>query len=187
MPMDVECNNCWVLTTSPPRTGEAPSSDLQEVTDAVLGASRALVAVAARSLAAAEERVSLAQYRVLVILASRGPQRTADLAAALAVNPSTATRVCDHLVRKRLIRRQRATSDRREVRLALSVAGRRMVADVSGRRRTEVERIVAAMPVEGRRHVVEALRALADAAGEVPGADWALGWGPWGGADGRRP
>jgi hypothetical protein len=37
---------------------------------------------------------------VLVVLAARGAQGTAELAAALAVNPSTATRMCDRLVRK---------------------------------------------------------------------------------------
>jgi DNA-binding MarR family transcriptional regulator len=152
-------------------------ADLEEMTDAVMAASRALVAVAARSLADAEGRVSLAQYRVLVVLAYRGPQRTADLAAALAVNPSTATRVCDTLVAKRLIRRQRAVADRREVRLALSAAGRRLVEQVTRRRRREIARIVAHVPRENRRLLVDALRALADAAGEVPGADWALGWG----------
>jgi hypothetical protein len=41
--------------------------------DAVLGASRALVAVAARSLAGVDGDVTLAQYRVLVELAARGP------------------------------------------------------------------------------------------------------------------
>ena len=76
-----------------------------DVVDAVLGASRALVAVAARSLANVGEDVTLAQYRVLVVLASRGPQRLADLATALAVDRSTATRMCDRLVRKRLIGR----------------------------------------------------------------------------------
>jgi DNA-binding MarR family transcriptional regulator len=79
-----------------------------ELVDTVLAASRALVAVAARSLAAAGDEVTLPQYRALVVLAARGPQGTAELAAALAVNPSTATRMCDRLVRKGLIRHRRA-------------------------------------------------------------------------------
>ena len=77
--------------------------DTDEVVDAVLGASRALVAVAARSLATVADDVTLAQYRVLIELASRGPQRLADLATALSVDRSTATRMCDRLVRKRLV------------------------------------------------------------------------------------
>jgi DNA-binding MarR family transcriptional regulator len=153
-----------------------PDTDLDSVTDAVLTASRVLVSVAARSLAGAEEEVSLAQYRVLVVLASRGAQRLADLADALAVQPSTATRVCDRLVRKHLIRRQRASADRREIRLVLTPAGGQLVEGVTGRRRAEISRLIAAVDPAERQALVGSLRALAEAAGEVPEADWALGW-----------
>ncbi len=53
------------------KADEATAGD--ELVDAVLGASRALVAVAARSLVNVAEDVTLAQYRVLVELAARGP------------------------------------------------------------------------------------------------------------------
>jgi DNA-binding MarR family transcriptional regulator len=112
----------------PTRTREATVGDL---TDAVLTASRVLVGVAARSLADHENEVSLQQYRALVVLASRGAQRPVDLAEALGVDPSTATRLCDRLVSKRLISRRRQGSDRREVRLDLSDRGRGPSARVS--------------------------------------------------------
>ncbi len=49
---------------------------VDEVTvDAVLTASRTLVGVATRSMGAAAEETTIAQYRALVVLASRGPQR----------------------------------------------------------------------------------------------------------------
>src|ERR1700749_3085160 len=67
------------------------------IVDAVLTASRTLVAVATRSLGAAAEHTTIAQYRMLVVLASRGPQRMVDLAAALDVAPSTAGRMTDRL------------------------------------------------------------------------------------------
>ena len=91
--------------------------------DAVLTASRTLVAVATRSLGAAAEDTTIAQYRALVVLASRGPQRMVDLAAALDVTPSTAGRMCDRLLRKGLIRRHRARADRREVQVSITPAG----------------------------------------------------------------
>ena len=94
--------------------------DRDDLVDAVLGASRALVAVAARSLADLAEDVTLAQYRALVELAARGPQRPADLASALGVDPSTATRMCDRLVRKQLVQRRRISADRRGVRISLT-------------------------------------------------------------------
>ena|SRR5689334_14649954 len=110
-----------------PGAREAPG----ELVDTVLAASRALVAVAARSLAAVGDDVTLPQYRALVVLAASGPQGTVELAAALAVNPSTATRMCDRLVRKGLVRRRRQAGDRRAVRIALTPAGRDLVAEVN--------------------------------------------------------
>src|SRR6516165_11218848 len=88
-----------------PAAGKQPAD--AAAVDAVLMASRSLIAVATRSLGAAAEEITIAQYRALVVLASRGPQRMADLAGALGVTPSTAGRMCDRLVRKKLIRRQR--------------------------------------------------------------------------------
>ena len=120
-----------------------------ELVDTVLAASRALVAVAARSLAAAADEVTLPQYRALVVLAARSPRGTAELAAALAVNPSTATRMCDRLVRKGLVRRHRQAGDRRTVRIALTQEGRDLVGEVSRRRRAELARLLAAS--RGRR------------------------------------
>ncbi|HEY6471939.1 MAG TPA: MarR family transcriptional regulator [Acidimicrobiales bacterium] len=148
----------------------------QALSDAVLTASRVLVAVAARSLAAHEGEISLQQYRALVVLASRGPQRPVDLAQALGVDPSTATRLCDRLVRKRLISRSRAGADRREVRLDLAVAGRRLVDRVTASRRAEIERILAGVPAGKRRGIVEAFAAFGDAAGEIPDAEWRRSW-----------
>jgi DNA-binding MarR family transcriptional regulator len=150
--------------------------DVESVIDAVLHASRALVAVAARSLASVADEVTLPQYRALVVLAGRGPQRLAELASALGVNPSTATRMCNRLVRKDLIRRRTASRDRRQVRLALTETGRAVVADVTAVRRREIARIVAAVPPARRPQLVEALTAFAEAAGETADRDWAAGW-----------
>ena len=147
-----------------------------ELVDTVLAASRALVAVAARSLAAAGDEVTLPQYRALVVLAARGPQGTAELAAALAVNPSTATRMCDRLVRKGLITRSRDEIDRREVNLEVTAAGRRVVSDVIERRRAEVRSVLEGIPVDARRQLVDSLYVLAAAAGQAPEPHWSPGW-----------
>ena len=161
------------LSPDPPSPTES-----EPVVDAVVGASRALVAIAARSLGAAGEEVTLPQYRALVVLASRGPQRGVDLAGILGVTASTATRMCDRLVRKGLIRRQRQASDRRSVRVSISAAGQKLVATVTRRRRREIQAIVDQMSPADRAQLVATLRMFADAAGEVPEQDWSLGWGP---------
>lgn len=111
--------------------------------DAVLTASPAMVAVATRSLGAAAEDTTIAQFRALVVLASRGPQRMVDLAAALGVTPSTAGRMCDRLLRKKLIRRQRSRADRREVQVSVTAAGRQVVDQATARRRALIAGILA--------------------------------------------
>jgi DNA-binding MarR family transcriptional regulator len=155
---------------------QQPAEAGAELVDAVLAASRALVAVAARSLVNVAGDVTLVQYRVLVELAARGPQRVADLAAVLGVDPSTVTRMCDRLVRKGLAYRRRGTSDRRAVKITLAPAGRELVQDVTRQRRAELKKILARLPNEDRSPVLSALRAFAAAAGEVPEQEWSLGW-----------
>jgi DNA-binding MarR family transcriptional regulator len=140
--------------------------------DAVLTASRSLVAVATRSLGAAAEETTIAQYRALVVLASRGPQRLVDLAGALDVTPSTAGRMCDRLARKGLIRRHRARADRRVVLVSVTPAGRQVVDEATARRRELIAGILAKLPAAAQGEVAVALRAFAAAAGEVPDGLW---------------
>ncbi len=131
-----------------------------ELTEAVLTASRALVGVAARSLAAAADDVTLPQYRALVVLAARGPQRVGDLAEALGVHPSTATRLCDRLVDRQLVRRAVDRTNRRETTIALSPKGRTLVDAVTDVRRAEIREIVERIPVRSRAAAVERAASL---------------------------
>lgn len=155
----------------------AHDSSQDEVVDSVLAASRALVAVAARSLASAGPDVTLPQYRALVLLASRGPQRVNDLAEALAVNQSTATRMCDRLEGKGLISRERSEDDRRTVLVSIAASGQTLVAAVTRARRTELRSILRRMSADDRAAMVPTLTAFAAAAGEAPDHRWSLGWG----------
>jgi DNA-binding MarR family transcriptional regulator len=157
-------------------SGRVDHTERDAVVDAVLSASRVLVAVAARSLAEAADEVTLTQYRSLVVLASRGPQSVAALAEAVAVTPPTASRLCDRLVRKGLVRRREDVRDRRAVRLALTRDGRDLVDAVTLRRRAEIARLLDAVPLDVQRSIVTSLAQLAEAAGEVPEQDWTTGW-----------
>lgn len=146
------------------------------MTDAFVQASRALVAVAVRSLAEVPGDVTLAQYRALVVLTSRGKQRAAQLAHELGVAPSSATRLCDRLARKDLIERRTAPNSRREIEIEVTEVGRALVDQVSAVRRQEIARILAAIPTERWATLIDALDEFADAAGEVPDQAWSLGW-----------
>ena len=152
-------------------TDDRPVVD-DAVVDAALTASRVLVAVATQSLGAEAEETTLAQYRALVVLASRGPQRMVDLASALTVTPSTAGRMCDRLLRKGLIRRHRARADRREVQVSITAAGRAVVDQATAKRRALLAAILSRLTAEQRSQVAGALIAFAAAAGEVPDSQW---------------
>jgi DNA-binding MarR family transcriptional regulator len=147
-----------------------------DLVDAFLTASRVLVAVAARSLAAAEADVTLPQYRVLVVLASRGRQRIVDLAEQLAVNSSSATRICDRLEGHGLVRREPSPEDRRVVWVSITADGERLVRQVSNARRDHIANILAAMPAQYPGRLLAALRAFSDAAHELPEQEWSSGW-----------
>jgi DNA-binding MarR family transcriptional regulator len=112
--------------------------------------------------------VTLPQYRALVVLATEGAKSLGELAVALGVHASTATRMCDRLVRKRLVRRRQSSEDRRAVVLELTPTGQDLVAEVTKRRRTEIARIVARLPRDAREALVSALSEFARAAGDIP-------------------
>lgn len=159
-------------------SGAGAVGDVDRVTEAVLTASRLLVAVSARSLNEVEESLTLPQFRALVVLASRGPLRLTHLAEHLAVNPSTAMRMAERLAASGMIDRAPNPENRRESILTLTDTGRRVVEQVTGRRRAEIAAIVESMPAAHRERLVEALEAFSAAGGEPPaGHDpIPLGW-----------
>lgn len=146
----------------------------QEATDAFLVASRALVGMAAASLAELDD-ITLPQFRALVVLSTQGRSTVGALATALEIHPSTATRLCDRLVRKRLVKRSRARTDRRATDVSLTAAGRRTVGQVTARRRRTIAGVLGRMTPPERAAAARALGAFAEAAGEPTPAD-PFGW-----------
>lgn len=147
----------------------------EALVDAVLSASRVLAAVTARSLGDVADGVTLTQYRTLVVLAVRGAQNLAGLADAMGVAPSTATRMCDRLVRKGLIRRTDEERDRRQLRVVLTKRGRTLIDAVSATRRRKIQAILSAVTPREQLALAEALGRFAAAAGEVPDQAWTTG------------
>ena len=58
--------------------------------------------------------------------------------------------------------------NRREVTVSLTEAGRRLVEEVTARRRIEIGSIMSRVPISQRATVVEALTAFRDAVGDDP-------------------
>lgn len=149
----------------------APSEsvdDVDAVTQAVLTASRLLVAVSARSLAHVEDRVTLPQFRMLVVLSTRGTTKLVTLAELLHVAPSTAMRMLDRLITAGLADRKTNPNNRRETLLRLTDEGHRTVENVTARRREEITSIVQRLAPHQRTALINALTDFNKAGGEPP-------------------
>ena len=146
-----------------------------QIVDVLLGASRALVAVAARSLGELDD-ITLPQFRALVLLSTRGRTTVSDLAESLGIHPTSATRLCDRLVRKRLIRRLEGIDDRRRTELHLAAAGRHLVQRVTSRRRQDLAAIAGRMDPGDLEHAIRGLAAFAAATGQADDEADLFGW-----------
>ncbi|HEY3923914.1 MAG TPA: MarR family transcriptional regulator [Acidothermaceae bacterium] len=142
---------------------DTPTVD--EIVDALLASSRALVAVSARSIAGAKG-VTLPQYRMLVVLHGAATNLS-GLAAALDVAPSTAMRMVDRLIAAGLVERTVPADNRRETHLELTTAGRQVVRTVTARRRRDLQAIIERVPAAQRIGLADAMAAFATAADQL--------------------
>lgn len=134
--------------------------DVDEVVAAVATVSRMLVAVSARCLASVDRGITLAQFRMLRALDSHTQLSLTRLADQLGVNPSTAFRMAERLHSLGMLTRTANDADRREAPLSLTPTGRHIVAEVSTRRRTDITRIIAAIPRGQQPTLLTALHTL---------------------------
>ena len=154
-----------------------PTSEFDAALDALILASRAVVAVAARSLPPWAD-VSLVQFRALVLLERHGTLKPGALAEQLEVSPSTVTGLCDRLAARHLIVRHAGEENRREVVVELSPTGKALVDSAIAARRLEMAHILERIPARDLRGMTKALLAIAEAAGESPEQAWSAGWSP---------
>jgi DNA-binding MarR family transcriptional regulator len=94
------------------------------VTDAELRRAVRALALAARKLERATGDLTLAQYRVLALVAA-GDERSSLVAERLAVAKPTITAVVDGLVERGCLTREAVAGDRRSLRLVVTPNGRK--------------------------------------------------------------
>ncbi len=135
--------------------------------DAVMAATRAFVAVAARSLVLVEDAVSLMQWRALVVISAGERLSLNEVAAAVGVHPSTATRLSDRLIAQGLLLRQQDPTDHRYVVLSLTRKGQRLVDKVTAARRSDIRDVLVNVEPSRRRRIAKALQEFAAAVGET--------------------
>ena len=159
-----------------PRRSETTRVPAAQI-DAVMRASRALVGIAAASIAEVDDAVTLPQLRVLVMVSTRGPLNLAAVAAGLEVSASNASRICDRLMRAGLLDRREDPTDRRNVTLTITDRGQAIFDTVTQHRRGAIERVLRNIDAHQRERLAEALDTLATAAGEpVDDENLALIW-----------
>jgi len=146
--------------------GSGLSQELERDLEAVMRASRVIAGIVAESIAHAGDIVTLPQLRTLVLVQTRPEVNARDIAAALDIHPSNATRLLDRLVQADLLERREAQDDRRSLSLTLTSRGATLVESVLAHRRAAYLRILKKMPAAERRRLSQALEAFATASGE---------------------
>jgi DNA-binding MarR family transcriptional regulator len=138
--------------------------ELERLSEAMLGASRALVGIAVRGLEAVAPEMTVAQHRVLLLIDRHGGLSVNDIADLLAVNQSNASRHTSRLVELGLVARHKVAHDARAVSLRLTDAGRARVQAVRRARLVEIRSVLARMDIIDVRSAAGALRAFEKAA-----------------------
>ena len=142
-----------------------------EALERTLTASRALLGLVARSLAGVSDTVTLPQFRVLVLLATRGPARMGDLAQLLGVHQSSFSRTADRLEAAGLLVREQSPGSRREVVVSATGRGLQIVEDVTEARRREIAQVLAGLSPREQEKVAAGFELFALAAGEPSAAE----------------
>jgi DNA-binding MarR family transcriptional regulator len=111
------------------------------VTDPDLRRAVRALALAARKLERATGELTLAQYRVLALVAG-GDERSSLVAERLAVAKPTITAVVDGLVERGCLTREAVAGDRRSQRLVVTDTGRVALAEVEQSMAAAVESVL---------------------------------------------
>ena len=134
-----------------------------------MATSRIINAVIVKSLASVDADLTVPQLRVLVILAAHDAASLSEVAEDLGVNPSNASRTCEQLVQRGLVRRDADLADRRRVSLRLAAPGTRMLDRVMRRRRKLLRSIVVRMAPGDQRSLMAAADLFNATADELHG------------------
>ncbi|AYF79565.1 MarR family transcriptional regulator [Nocardia yunnanensis] len=102
-------------------------------------------------------RVSPSQLQALTIVQQHGQLNLNGLAAEMDTMPSSASRLCDRLQAAGLLARTASPANRREVMLALTRDGQRLLLEVSETRRRDLDRVLQAMSPAGREALLAGL------------------------------
>lgn len=146
-----------------------PAEAVGAVTPAeVERAGQAFLRVTNRALLALPAPVTAPQLRGLLIVEQTPAVSMGVFAALLGVKPPTATQLCDRLEAAGLLDRRPGAHSRREVRLHLTPAGRRLLAGLSRLRRADLAAVLTRMTDAEQAALLTGLEAFTRAAADPP-------------------
>jgi len=94
----------------------------------------------------AGKQLTLSQFKLLKMVALTDAQTITDVALFLGVSNAAASKAVDKLVRRKLLRRAEGQPDRREIRLSLTEASRRLLADYDEKKARKLSQIFNRFP-----------------------------------------
>jgi DNA-binding MarR family transcriptional regulator len=109
-------------------------------------------------------RLSVVQLRALTVLRSRGVANLGQLAAALGVTLSTASRLVDRLLAAGLVDRQPSPHSRRELALVVTVTGQEVLDRYDDLRLVELRAMIDGLAPDRRPAALATLAEIVDAA-----------------------
>lgn len=145
------------------RAAEAPEPDVVAFVEALDAAQYALRSIADAALSDLGGGITATQLRLLERLQRLGESRLIDLADALSIAPSTATRLCDALADRQMIVRHRRGRDRRELQIRLTERGATLLEAVRERTGTGWADVLGRVSAHDRAEVASVLSRLVDA------------------------
>jgi DNA-binding MarR family transcriptional regulator len=147
-----------------------------EQLEPLMTAMRAWVGLAVLSISELDVRMTLTQFRALVLLRDAGTLKANQLARKLGTSASSVTRLCDLLEVEGLIRRIPNPESRREVLLRPSRKGEELVGRVMDRRRLDLRSILSTIDAAERPAMVSAMQLFAQRAADVHGIHLLAEW-----------
>ena len=134
--------------------------------DSVMRAARSFAGITAESVAQTGDAVTLPQLRVLVLASTRPALNNTEVADALDVHLSNASRTCDRLVQADLLSRRESPTDRRRVELSPTRKGEKLLATITAHRQAVFSRILQQMSPQEQLALAHALDSFIDLADE---------------------
>lgn len=89
----------------------------------------------------AGSQVTFSQFKLLKLVALKGPHTLGDVAAFLGISHAAASKAVDKLVRRKLLRRTEGQPDRRAIQLSLTESSRRLLATYGAAKNRKLSRI----------------------------------------------